>query len=80
MKFRKGINRDDIALSVISRFAFSNRRSEPIGVEFDECPSFYRYSFGYNTYNIKRNAYDCWKQMYRLDFNDEICYWNGEDE
>ena len=81
MKYKKTFDRNIMLMGLNMRRAFSNGRSCSVAAQFDDTPIFTtRNYFGLCEYNRKRNVIDCWKGSYRLEYNDNICYWNGVED
>jgi hypothetical protein len=80
MKFKKDApDPDDSLCSLNSRNVFSEGMSLPVGCAFEQIDIFYSDKYSVHTYNRKRFLSNYWKEIFRLKDNDDICYWNGEE-
>jgi len=80
MKFKKTNDSENMMVTFEMRNVFTYGRSMSIKWEYEQIESFSAvYHFKYKPFNRKRDTYSYWKDMYRLDFNDGSCNWNGEE-
>jgi len=80
MKFKKTNLSDDMMVSFDMRRVFAEGRTMTIKWEYEVIEGFHdSYHFGFKPYNRKRDTYSYYKSMYRIDYNDGECFWNGEE-
>ena len=80
MKFKKTNDSDNMMVDFEMRNVFMHGRSMPIKWEYEQLEAFgHSYHFGYKLFNRKRDTSSYWKDMFRLSFNDDECFWNGEE-